>query len=130
MAHGNGTPQRRAEDHSPAALVGDRRKHLDPHPDEVSEAAGVLLFYGGHLGPLGEDAVRRVLVAAKAWRDRRDADERRHARLRDEIAVRVTAWRAVPIQNPCVDCGGEGGCYGSAGMWLTCPSCHGEAVIQ
>src|SRR3990167_9177530 len=60
-----------------------RPEHM-PHPDEVLEACGALTFYGGDPGPMGEDAVRRVLTAAAAWRERRESEEREHARLRDD----------------------------------------------
>lgn len=120
------TPLRRAEDlHSPAELTRDRRRHVDPHPDEIREAAGVALFYGADLGPLGEDVIRRVLVASKSWRDRRDADERAHARLRDDIARRMALRGPKPVEHTCAVCEGRGQLMDGR----ECEDCQGEGVL-
>jgi hypothetical protein len=68
-------------------LVDRARQDWQPDPELVRECAGVFEFYGGDCGPMGEDVVRRVLSAAAAWHARKDAEERRHAALRDGFPV-------------------------------------------
>jgi hypothetical protein len=62
-------------------------------PEEVQAAAVALGFYGGSSGPGDSmeqpDALAHALVAVAAWRSRRDAEERAHARLRDSEARRA-----------------------------------------
>jgi hypothetical protein len=69
-------------------LTEPARQDWQPDPALIAECAGVFRFYGAELGfelgPLGEDVVRRVLVAAAAWHARKDAEERAHARRRDD----------------------------------------------
>lgn len=63
--------------------LADGRRIAGLHPDQVREVARLLEFWGGDPGPLGDDAVALVLVAAQAWEERRQAEERAHERLRD-----------------------------------------------
>jgi hypothetical protein len=65
-------------------LTERARQDWQPDPALVAECAGVFEFYGGDPGPLGDDCVRRVLVTAAAWHVRKDAEERAHARRRDD----------------------------------------------
>jgi hypothetical protein len=79
-------------------IVEDRRRQSDrPHPDQILECMGVLEFYGGDPGPMGEDVIRRILVAAQAWTARRDHEERQHAQLRDSVS-RWAGARKTPEQ--------------------------------
>ena len=70
----------------------DRRKEVrgrqpwQPHPDQVRECAAVWEFYSSKSPSHNmtereeialEDRIRRVLVAAKAWQERWDAEEAR-----------------------------------------------------
>jgi hypothetical protein len=93
------------DDTKPSARVERRlsehiRQYWQPHPDAVAEAAKVLEFYGGDPGPLGDDAVRRVVVAVLSWHERQAAVESLQARRREdpmrlaesiELADRVSA---------------------------------------
>ena len=65
------------------------------HPDQVREAANALVFYGGQLGPMGEDAMRRALEFAALWQDRQAREERSHERNRGqhELEMRTTMFR-------------------------------------
>lgn len=65
-------------------LMERARQDWQPDPDLIRECAAVFQFYGGDTGPLGEDVVRRVLVAAASWHARKDAEERAHGRRRDD----------------------------------------------
>ena len=57
-------------------------------PDEVRAAAVALRYYGGMLGPLDSlrepDAMAHALAAYLGAVSRREADERAHARRRDD----------------------------------------------
>lgn len=64
-------------------LSGIEIPELDP--EQVRCCANVLECLGGAPGPMGEDAIARVLIAALSWRAVFDARERQHARLRDGI---------------------------------------------
>jgi hypothetical protein len=54
------------------------------HPDAVREVLGVLECHGGNAGPRPFETMARVLAAAEAWRERYEAEERAHARRRDD----------------------------------------------
>lgn len=58
------------------------------HPEEVEAARAALERHGGTLGPGDDeghpDALAHALAAAAGWRSRREAEERAHARLRDD----------------------------------------------
>jgi len=62
------------------------RQDWQPHPDLIRECAAVAEFYGADMGVMGDDVIRRVLVAATAWQQRQDADARAHAIRRDDPA--------------------------------------------
>ena len=51
--------------------------------DLVAEVAGVLEYYGCDLGPLDADVAAHAILAARSWRERRAAEERRHASARE-----------------------------------------------
>lgn len=51
----------------------------DLEGDLVAEVAGVLEFYGCDMGPLGEDVAAHAILAARAWRERKAAEDCRHA---------------------------------------------------
>ncbi len=55
-----------------------------PHPDCIAEALGVLEAHGGHAGPHPEETMHCVLAAVQAWQERAAAEEREHARRRDD----------------------------------------------
>ena len=54
--------------------------------DLVAEVAGVLEYYGCDLGPLDADVAAHAILAARSWRERRAAEERRHASARERSA--------------------------------------------
>ena len=51
--------------------------------DLVVEVAGVLEYYGCDMGPLGPDVAAHAILAARSWRERKAAEERRHASARE-----------------------------------------------
>jgi hypothetical protein len=55
-----------------------------PHPDALREALSVLEAHGGHAGPHPEETMHCLLAAVRAWEERHDAEERAHARRRDD----------------------------------------------
>jgi hypothetical protein len=57
--------------------------------DLVIEVAGVLGYYGCDLGPLDADVAAHAILAARSWRERKAAEERRHATAR-ELSARET----------------------------------------
>ena len=65
-----------------------------PHPDCLREAVAVLQAHGGHAGPHPEEAMHCVLAAVRAWEERHDAEEREHARRRDD-PLRLAETRAI-----------------------------------
>lgn len=115
------------------------RQFWQPHPDQIRDCAGVAEFYGIDLGPMGEDAIRRVIVAALAWEERRAHEERQHARLRDgaEIVERVSRHlrRPAPLQYACATCEGRGGfvTFGADSDkhdgGAECPDCGGTGIV-
>jgi len=52
----------------------------------VAEVVGVLEYYGCDLGPLDADVAAHAILAARSWRERRAAEERRHASARERSA--------------------------------------------
>ena len=54
--------------------------------DLVIEVAGVLGYYGCDLGPLDADVAAHAILAARSWRERRAAEERRHVTARERSA--------------------------------------------
>jgi len=62
--------------------------------DLVRVVAAVLEWYGCDQGRLTGDAAARAILAARAWDARRDADERAHARRRDD-ALRLAETQMV-----------------------------------
>jgi hypothetical protein len=54
--------------------------------DLVAEVAAVLEWYGCDQGHLTGDAAAKAILAARSWQERRAAQERGHARWREEAA--------------------------------------------
>jgi len=52
----------------------------------VAEVVGVLEYYGCDMGPLGPDVAAHAILAARSWRERKAAEERRHATARERSA--------------------------------------------
>ncbi len=65
--------------------------------DLVAQVAEALETWGADLGPAGKDVVARALLAERAWSDRQAAEERAHARRRDD-AVRLPEAQVIAEQ--------------------------------